>query len=160
MKFWNTKWVGLLFLIISLVAPFDLAISYIEEDLVSVFLIAPLWSLFIVPPGDYHLFPYPVYLIYFVWFWPSFYITKVVHDSSTKANLLSFSYTVRVCFAILFQFSFGLLFPVLASSGFPPINIPLVVPGIMALILTKWIVTPVSEIWNTEVFDDETFCVE
>jgi hypothetical protein len=77
------------------------------------------------------------------------YIAKLAYDAAKKRNWVRYDYAIRIVIVIVVQVAIGLIIP--PVSGYPPpLNIPLPLPGIVALLLTKLTVTEVTEVWDEE----------
>ncbi len=157
MSFWYTTKVSYLLLILSLVLPFGIMLQIISADDYMVGVMAPLWEYFVSPP-DYVSFVFtPAMLIYVIWYWPSVYVAWFAYDTTKKQNRTRYEYAKRVALILIIQVLIMVLLP--PSSGYPPVqNIPLPIPAILALALTRWTAKDLKDAWaQPETSEEEVF---
>jgi len=121
-----------------------------------IMILAPLWQYVASSTGYVHFVISPVGLIYFIWFWPSLYIVKVAYNAITQDDWTRWRYGKTVSFLMIIQIVIGLLIPV--ARGFPPVLcIPIVFPGIIALILTRRTVPTKDVVWDPSSEESDPF---
>ncbi|MFW9931906.1 MAG: hypothetical protein ACFFDR_04550 [Candidatus Thorarchaeota archaeon] len=156
MKFWYTPRVAYFLLLITLALPFNIMIQLLSSESYTVVIMAPLWQ-YIMSSSDYVNFAFnPFGIIFVIWFGPSVYISKVAYDATTKKDLTRWDYGKRVFSAMVIQVVIGLVLP--PASGYPPpVNLPIFITGIVALLLTRWIVPMRNEVWDVDSAENDVF---
>ena len=110
---------------------------------------APLWFYTFYAPDILNLGFYPFGLIYIIWYGPSLYIIKLAYDAAKKGGWTRYDYAIRIIIVVAIQVAIGLIIPPVSGSP-PPINIPLPIVGVVALLLTKLTFKEVTEVWEEE----------
>ncbi len=77
----------------------------------------------------------------------------MAYDAAKKGTWTRYDYVVRAVIVVIIQVAFSVIIP--PVSGYPPpLNIPLPIPGIIAIILTKRTVKEVTEVWEEPKTED------
>ncbi|MCK5151783.1 MAG: hypothetical protein KAQ65_08080 [Candidatus Thorarchaeota archaeon] len=149
MGFWFTEKVAYLLLVLSLILPFTIMYQYISADTYTIVSNAALWQFIFSTPDHLSFAVNPFGLIYFMYYGPSVYIAKVAYDAAKKGNWTRYDYAIRLVIVLVIQVAIMVIIP--PFSGYPPpINIPLPIPGIIALLLTRLTVREITEVWEKE----------
>lgn len=157
MSFWYTAKVAYLLLILTLVLPFTIMLQIISANDYLLGVMAPLWQYVVSPPDYVYFMINPAMLIYVIWYGPSVYVSWLAYDTIKKQNRTRYGYRVLLILALIIQVLIMVLLPV--SSGYPPVqNIPLPIPAILALVLSKWTVKELKDAWREpQTSEEEVF---
>ena len=149
MQFRYTKNIGLALFVTSFLAPFYVTIQPQHFGDVMVVVLGPCWQYIWRDPPYFAFSPIPL-LIFFPFWGPGLFIAKIAYDTARVQDLSRHEYVKKVVKVIVFQMLF-LVFFALASTGYPePIEIPLPVVGIAALLLTRVIVKEIEGPWEEQ----------
>jgi hypothetical protein len=142
---------------VTLVSPFYVMIQFVSPGSTTAVFLAPLWQYFWSASFGGTFNPSPFALVYVFWFWPGLYICKLAYDTTKKQNRDRYEYAQRIVLLMIFQVVFTLLLPP-ASGSPPPINVPLPIAGLVALLLTGFTVKKLESPWEAQVLgsDGET----
>lgn len=156
MKFWFTEKIGYLILLLTLILPFNIMYQFVSDDQYTIVMMAALWQ-YIFRAPDYIYFAFsPFGVIYIIWYGPGVYIAKLAYDATKTDKWMRYDYAVRIVMVIILQILIDLIIP--PSSGYPPpVNIPLPIPGIVALLLARWTVKAPTKVWETQQKEEELF---
>lgn len=147
MSFRYTVRVGYSLLILSLLTPFNIMVQSVTVDNVTIGLLAPLWQYiwYISYPAYFVFSPYG--LVFFPYYGFSLYIAWLAYSTARNQNLERSKYAWRIVLVIVFQVLVMILIP--PSSGDPrPLNIPLPIVGVLALLLTRITVRELTSPWE------------
>ena len=149
MQFRYTKNIGLALFVASFFAPFYVSIQPQYFGNVMVFVLGPCWQ-FVWTDSPYFAFsPFPLF-IFFPFWGPGLYIAKIAYDTAQVQKLSRYDYVKKIVKVIVCQMLF-LVFFAFASTGYPePIEIPLPVVGIAALLLTRVTVREIKGPWEEQ----------
>lgn len=149
MEFRYTEKIGYFLLALSFLTPFNAMIQVISSNDVTVMLLAPLWQYMWFSAAPIALVVAPFGLFYFFYYGFSVYIAKVAYDVARTQHLDRFHYAQRIVLIVILQLVVMIIIP--ASSGSPPpVNIPLPIVGVLALLLTRFVVKEVTEPWESQ----------
>jgi hypothetical protein len=155
--FWYTTKEAYVLVLLSLVLPFGNMYQIISADTYMLGAMAPLWQYVVIPP-DYVSFVFtPALLIYVLWYVPGVYVAWLAYDTTKKQNRTRYGYAKLVILALVIQTLIMVIIP--PASGSPPVlNIPLPIPAILALLLTRWTVKELKDAWaQPESSEEEIF---
>jgi hypothetical protein len=152
--FWYTTKVAYVLLLLNLVLPFGIMLQIISPNDYLVGAMAPLWQYVVMPP-DYVYFVFtPAPLIYVLWYGPGVYVAWLAYDTTKKQNRTRYGYAKLVILALVIQTLIMAIIP--PSSGSPPVlNIPLPIPAILALVLTRWTAQELKDAWAQSESSEE-----
>lgn len=149
MSFRYTVRVGYSLFILTLLTPFSTMIQPITVDEVTIGLLAPLWQYIWHSslPVTFAFSPYG--LLYFPYYGLSVYLAWLAYNTARNQNLERKQYAWRIAITIALQIAVILIIPPFSGSP-PPINIPLPVVGIVALLLTTYTVKELTSPWEDQ----------
>ena len=127
-----------------MIVPFFLAIQVISEDDI---LYAIFSGLFLITWNDPYFNFTPLFGIFYFPFWGlGTYIAKIAYDSEKNDSLTRYEYAKKIVVILIIQTCILIFLSSFIFSSYPPpINIPLPITAIIALILTGITVrTPTS----------------
>ena len=146
MRFRYTERIGLFLMILSLVSPFYIMIIPQPFDEPEVMILGSCWQFIWRDPPHFAVSPFPL-LIYLPFWGPGLYIAKIAYDSAKVQDMSRHEYTVKISKIFFIQILL-LIFFTLGSGGHPdPIDFPLPIVGIVALLLTKVTIGEPIEPW-------------
>ncbi|MHA2353674.1 MAG: hypothetical protein ACXADC_00710 [Candidatus Thorarchaeota archaeon] len=131
-------------------------VQSIALDEVVILLSAPLWQYiwYTTFPSSFAFSPYG--LVYIPYYGLSVYLAWLAYNTARKQNIERKQYAWRTAITIALQVVVILLIP--PFSGSPqPLNIPLPIVGIVALLLTKQTVKELTSPWEEQedLFESE-----
>ena len=131
-----TKNVSFSLLLISLLVPFFIAIQVISEDDILYIIFSPL---FVIMWNNPSLIVTPLMGILYFPFWGfGTYVAKIAYDSQKNENLTRYEYARKVVVILIIQTCILIFLSSFIFSSYPPpINIPLPITAVIALILTR-----------------------
>ena len=149
MSYRYTVRVGYSLLILSLLTPFNVMIQTISADNVTIGLLSPLmqyiWYSSYPASVAFSLFG----LAYFPYYGFSMYIAWLAYNTARNQHLERSKYAWRVALVIIIQIVVMIIIP--PFSGSPrPLNIPLPIVGVLALLLTKYTVRELTSPWEKQ----------
>ena len=139
-----TRNVSYILLIISMIVPFFLAIQVISDDDI---LYAIFSGLFVITWNEPYFNFTPLMGVFYFPFWGlGTYVAKIAYDSEKNENLTRYEYARKVVVILIIQTCILMFLSSFIFSSYPPpINIPLPITPVIALMLTKiTIVDPTS----------------
>jgi hypothetical protein len=149
MQFRYTEKIGYFLMILSLLAPFYVMVQQQTSDIFMIMIMGPCWQ-FIWQESPYFAVS-PLVLLFYLPFWgPGLYIGKIAYDAAKTQNMVRYDYVRKIVTILIIQILL-LIYFTLASGGYPePIDFPLPVVGVVALLLTKMIVKEPTKPWEEE----------
>ncbi len=157
MDFRYTARVGYFLLILSLLTPFNVMMQFVTADNITIGLLAPMWQ-YTRNSGFPATFAFsPFGLLFFPYYGFSVYIAWLAYNTARNQHLERSKYAWRIAAAIALQIVVLIIIP--PVSGSPrPINIPLPIVGVIALLLTRQTVRELTSPWedHTALFATET----
>ena len=154
LQFRYTKNVGLALFVASFLAPFYVMIQPHPFGDVMVVILGPCWQFIWRDPPYFAFSPIPL-LIFFPFWGPGLFIAKIAYNTARVQDLSRYDYIKKVAKVLFVQMLF-LVFFALASSGNPePIDFPLPIIGIAALLLTRVIVKEIEGPWEEQPVHSE-----
>jgi hypothetical protein len=131
-----TRKVSYTLFLISLLAPFFLAVQVISEDDILYMIFIPL---FVITWNDPTLIAIPLMgILYFPLWILGTYIAKIAYDSEKNDNITRYEYAKKVVIILIIQTCLLVFLSSFIFSAYPPpINIPLPITAIITLIFTK-----------------------
>jgi hypothetical protein len=147
MIFRYTEKVSYLLLAITFASPFYVMVQVVSPEDIHLVFLAPLWQYIWFTGYDASFNVSPVALIYVFWYWPGLYITKLAYDTTKTQNRERYDYAQRIVLLMILQIIFTLVIPPAGGSP-PPMNIPLPIVAVVALLLIRVTVSRLESPWE------------
>ena len=149
MQFRFTEKIGYFLMILSFLAPFYVMVQQQTSDIFTIVIIGPCWQ-FIWQESP-HFAASPLVLLFYFPFWgPGLYIGKIAYDAAKTQSMVRYDYAKKIAKILVIQILL-LIYFTLASGGYPePIDFPIPIVGVVALILTNVTVKEQTEPWEEE----------
>ena len=149
MSFRYTVRVGYFLLILTLLTPFNVMIQAVTEENTTIGLLAPFCQYIWYSSFPVHFVFSSFGLLFFPYYGLSVYLAWLAYNTARKQNLERRQYAWRLAITIALQVAIILIIP--PVSGFPrPLNIPLPIVGVIALLLTRYTVKELTGPWEDQ----------
>ncbi len=147
MVFRYTERVGYAVFILNLLAPFTTMIQPLPSDEVTVVVSAPLWQYrwYSAFPPSFAVSPFG--LLFFPYYGPIVYVAWLAYNTSRRQHLERRQYAWRIVAALAIQVAIVIVIPPFSGDP-PPVNLPLPIVGVLALLLTRFTVKELTGPWE------------